>query len=146
MIPDDAIALVVSASGDIDDQLSTNVTGPYALLRQFPPLVTQSKGQVVFVNSSRTAKASAETGQCAATKHALKAIAGSLWDEVNRGRGACDVHIRRTNTFNPSTFLVSSARSATLEDGRNDGCHCTSDAKIPTAKPMTRAHHFSFLT
>ena len=66
-----------------DDQLSANVTGPYGLLRRLLPLVIQSEGQVVFVNSSQALKASAETGQYAATKHALKAIADSLRDEVN---------------------------------------------------------------
>jgi NADP-dependent 3-hydroxy acid dehydrogenase YdfG len=66
-----------------DHQLAANVTGPYALLRSLLPLLIQSKGQVVFVNSSQALKASAEVGQYAATKHALKAIADSLRDEVN---------------------------------------------------------------
>jgi hypothetical protein len=43
MIPDDARALVVGASGDIDDHLATNVTVPYALLRRLLPLVTSPR-------------------------------------------------------------------------------------------------------
>ena len=66
-----------------DRQFAANVAGPYALLRRLLPSLIEVKGQVVFVNSSQALKASAEVGQYAATKHALKAIADSLRDEVN---------------------------------------------------------------
>jgi NAD(P)-dependent dehydrogenase (short-subunit alcohol dehydrogenase family) len=64
-------------------QIAANVVGPYALLQQLLPLLVEAKGQVVFVNSSQALKATAGLGQYAATKHAMKAVADSLRDEVN---------------------------------------------------------------
>ncbi len=64
-------------------QIAANVLGPYALLYQVLPLLLEAKGQVVFVNSSQALKATAGLGQYAATKHAMKAVADSLRDEVN---------------------------------------------------------------
>ena len=64
-------------------QIAANLIGPYALLRQLLPLLLQARGQVVFVNSSQALRAAAGLGQYAATKHAMKAVADSLRDEVN---------------------------------------------------------------
>jgi NAD(P)-dependent dehydrogenase (short-subunit alcohol dehydrogenase family) len=64
-------------------QIAANVVGPYALLQQLLPLLVEAKGQVVFVNSSQALKATARLGQYAATKHAMKAVADSLRDEIN---------------------------------------------------------------
>src|SRR5262245_12017482 len=65
-------------------QIAANVLGPYALLyRLLPPLRLEATGQVVFINSSQALKATAGLGQYAATKHAMKAVADSLRDEVN---------------------------------------------------------------
>jgi NADP-dependent 3-hydroxy acid dehydrogenase YdfG len=64
-------------------QIAANLAGPYALLQQLLPLLVRSKGQVVFINSTQALKAAARLGQYAATKHAMKAVADSLRDEVN---------------------------------------------------------------
>jgi NAD(P)-dependent dehydrogenase (short-subunit alcohol dehydrogenase family) len=64
-------------------QIAANVVGPYTLLQQLLPLLIEAKGQVVFINSSQALKATAELGQYAATKHAMKAVTDSLRDEVN---------------------------------------------------------------
>jgi NAD(P)-dependent dehydrogenase (short-subunit alcohol dehydrogenase family) len=64
-------------------QIAANLMGPYALLQQLLPLLIESKGQVVFVNSSQALRAAAGLGQYAATKHAMKAVADGLRDEVN---------------------------------------------------------------
>ncbi len=64
-------------------QIAANVLGPYALLYQLLPMLLGAKGQVVFINSSQALKATAGLGQYAATKHAMKAVADSLRDEVN---------------------------------------------------------------
>jgi NAD(P)-dependent dehydrogenase (short-subunit alcohol dehydrogenase family) len=64
-------------------QMAANIVGPYALLQQLLPLLIKAKGQVVFINSSQALRATAELGQYAATKHAMKAVADSLRDEVN---------------------------------------------------------------
>ena len=42
------------------------------------------QGQIVFINSTVGLVAKAGVGQYAATKHALKAFADSLRDEVNQ--------------------------------------------------------------
>lgn len=68
---------------DLDWQYRTNVRAPYALTQALLPMLTQRRGQIVFINSSAGLKASARAGQYAATKHALKAIAESLRAEVN---------------------------------------------------------------
>ena len=64
-------------------QIAANLIGPYALLQQLLPLLLEARGQVVFVNSSQALRATAGLGQYAATKHAMKAVADSLRDEVN---------------------------------------------------------------
>jgi NADP-dependent 3-hydroxy acid dehydrogenase YdfG len=64
-------------------QIAANLLGPYALLQRLLPLLIAAKGQVVFINSSQAMRAAAGVGQYAATKHAMKAVADSLRDEVN---------------------------------------------------------------
>jgi NADP-dependent 3-hydroxy acid dehydrogenase YdfG len=64
-------------------QMAANVLGPYSLIQRLLPLIIESKGQIVFINSTQALKATAGIGQYAATKHATKAIADSLRDEVN---------------------------------------------------------------
>jgi NADP-dependent 3-hydroxy acid dehydrogenase YdfG len=66
-----------------DQQIAANVLGPYALIQMLLPTLVQSKGQIIFINSSQALRASATVGQYAATMHATKAIADSLRDEVN---------------------------------------------------------------
>jgi len=68
---------------DLDWQYQVNVRGAYALTRAFLPMLKTRQGQVVFVNSSVGLTARAGTGSYAATKHALRALADSLRDEVN---------------------------------------------------------------
>jgi NAD(P)-dependent dehydrogenase (short-subunit alcohol dehydrogenase family) len=64
-------------------QIAANLIGPYALLQRLLPMLIEAQGQVVFVNSSQAFRAVAGLGQYAATKHAMKAVADSLRDEVN---------------------------------------------------------------
>jgi NAD(P)-dependent dehydrogenase (short-subunit alcohol dehydrogenase family) len=64
-------------------QVAANLIGPYALLQQLLPLLVHAKGQVVFINSTQALRAAVGLGQYAATKHAMKAVADSLRDEVN---------------------------------------------------------------
>ena len=64
-------------------QIAANLIGPYALLQQLLRMLIEAQGQVVFVNSSQALRATAGIGQYAATKHAMKAVADSLRDEVN---------------------------------------------------------------
>jgi NAD(P)-dependent dehydrogenase (short-subunit alcohol dehydrogenase family) len=66
-----------------DRQYRTNVRAPYLLTQLLLSRLRQQRGQIVFLNSTAGLKVPAESSQYAATKHALKAFADSLRDEVN---------------------------------------------------------------
>lgn len=85
---------------DLDAQFAINVRVPYLLTKTLLPLMIASRGQIVFVNSSAGLSAKRpEIGQYAATKHALKAIADSLRQEVNpKGIRVLSVYLGRTAT------------------------------------------------
>jgi NADP-dependent 3-hydroxy acid dehydrogenase YdfG len=79
------------AVGDIEtmsvDQFDAlyriNVRVPYILSQALLPLLKLRNGQIVFLNSSQGLQARANTSAYASTKHALKAIADSLRQEIN---------------------------------------------------------------
>jgi NAD(P)-dependent dehydrogenase (short-subunit alcohol dehydrogenase family) len=80
-------------------QIAANLVGPYALIQQFLPFLIRAQGQVVFINSTQGLRAAAGIGQYAATKHAMKAVADSLRDEVNSdGVRVTSVFLGRTAT------------------------------------------------
>jgi NAD(P)-dependent dehydrogenase (short-subunit alcohol dehydrogenase family) len=85
---------------DLDLQYSTNVRAPYLLTQRLLPLLSAAGGQIVFINSSVGLVAKRpDIGQYAATKHALKAIAESLREEVNpKGIRVLSVYLGRTAT------------------------------------------------
>jgi NADP-dependent 3-hydroxy acid dehydrogenase YdfG len=85
---------------DLDLQYAVNVRVPYALTRRLLPLIIHSQGQIVFVNSSAGVQNGRKgSGQYAATKHALKAVADSLREEVNQqGVRILSVYPGRTAT------------------------------------------------
>src|SRR6516164_6241558 len=69
------------------------------ILQQVLPLLVESSGQVIFINSTQALKAAAGVGQYAATKHAMKAVADSLRDEVNaKGVRVTSIFLGRTAT------------------------------------------------
>jgi NADP-dependent 3-hydroxy acid dehydrogenase YdfG len=68
---------------DLDRHYRVNVRAPYVLTQALLPMLRSRRGQIVFVNSSAGLHAKTNVGQYAATKHALKAIADSLREEVN---------------------------------------------------------------
>lgn len=72
---------------DFDRHYRINVRAPYAVTQTLLPMLRSCQGQIVFINSSAgVINARAKLGQYAATKHALKAIADSLREEVNADR------------------------------------------------------------
>jgi len=82
---------------DLDWQYRTNLRAPYALAQVLLPMMRSGRGQIVFINSSAGLSAKAGVGQYAATKHALKAIADSLREEVNaHGVRVLSVFLGRT--------------------------------------------------
>ncbi len=91
--------LEVAPVEDFDWQYRTNVRVPYALTQALLPMLRSRRGQIVFINSSVGLGAKANVGQYAATKHALKAIADSLREEVNAdGVRVSSVFVGRTAT------------------------------------------------
>jgi NADP-dependent 3-hydroxy acid dehydrogenase YdfG len=72
-----------ASARDLDRMYAVNVRAPYLLTQALLPTLRERKGQIVFVNSTAGLTARAGVAQYAATKHALKAIADSLREEVN---------------------------------------------------------------
>ena len=68
---------------DFDWQYRINVRAPALLTQILLPLLKMQKGQIVFINSSVGLVSKANLSQYAATKHALRAFADSLREEVN---------------------------------------------------------------
>lgn len=88
-----------SSIEDLDWQYRTNFRAPYVLTQNLLPLIRERQGQIVFINSSAGLAARANGGQYAATKHALKAFADSLREEVNTmGVRVLSVYVGRTAT------------------------------------------------
>lgn len=84
---------------DLDSHYRCNVRVPYLLTQALLPRVRVCRGQIVFINSSAGTSARANVGQYAASKHALKALADSLREEVNPyGVRVLSVHLGRTAT------------------------------------------------
>jgi NADP-dependent 3-hydroxy acid dehydrogenase YdfG len=66
-----------------DAMYAVNVRAPFRLTQALLPALVRAQGQVVFINSSAGVRAASGVAQYAATKHALKALADSLRDEIN---------------------------------------------------------------
>jgi NADP-dependent 3-hydroxy acid dehydrogenase YdfG len=75
--------LEAATAGQLDRHYKTNLRAPYVLTQGLLPALKSRRGQVLFVNSSAGLTARANAGQYAASKHALKAFADSLREEVN---------------------------------------------------------------
>lgn len=91
---------------DFDRHYQVNVRAPYRLTQLLLPMLRATQGQIVFVNST-VAMMTARAGQSqyAATKHALKAIADSLREEVNAG-GVRVLSVYPGRTATPMQALV----------------------------------------
>jgi NAD(P)-dependent dehydrogenase (short-subunit alcohol dehydrogenase family) len=76
-------SIIETPVGELDRQLRINLHAPYLLTQLLLPLLEADRGQVVFVNSSAVRRARAGLGSYAASKHALRALADSLREEVN---------------------------------------------------------------
>jgi NADP-dependent 3-hydroxy acid dehydrogenase YdfG len=92
---------------DFDKQYVINVRAPYLLTKSLLPMLVAAKGQIVFVNSSAGLNARRpDVGAYAASKHALRAIADSLREEVNpKGVRVLSVYLGRTATAMQETLF-----------------------------------------
>jgi short-subunit dehydrogenase len=75
--------VATASPGQLDLHYQTNLRAPYVLTQGLLPALKARQGQVLFVNSSAGLAAKANAAQYAASKHALKAFADSLREEVN---------------------------------------------------------------
>jgi NADP-dependent 3-hydroxy acid dehydrogenase YdfG len=92
-------SLATAAINDLDRQYAANVRAPYLLTQRLLPALCAAEGEIVFVNSTAGLNARANSGQFAATQHALRAIADSLREDVNaRGVRVLSVYCGRTAT------------------------------------------------
>ena len=83
----------------LDRLYRTNVRGPMILTQKLLPLLKKPRGQIVFINSSVGLTTRPNTGYYSATKHAFKALADSLRDEINAdGVRVLSVYPGRTAT------------------------------------------------
>lgn len=108
-----------AAVADLDAQYRLNVRAPYLLTQLLLGRLEHAKGQVVFLNSGAGLTARANWSAYAATKHALKAVADALRDElkgsgvrvvsVYPGRTAspmqASVHEQEGNAYDPTRFV-----------------------------------------
>ena len=90
--------------GQLDWQWSVNLRAPYLLTQTLLPWLKSGRGQIVFINSTSGLEAGPNSSQYSATKHALKAIANSLRQEVN------DAGVRVLNVFVGRTATPMQAR------------------------------------
>ncbi|HZS33539.1 MAG TPA: SDR family NAD(P)-dependent oxidoreductase [Methylomirabilota bacterium] len=100
-----------TTAADLDAQYRLNVRAPFLLTQRLLPLLRQAGGQVLFMNSSRGLASGAGIGAYAATKHALKALADALRDEVNAdGVRVLSVYPGRTATPRQAELFAAEGR------------------------------------
>ncbi len=68
---------------DLDRMYRTNLRAPYAITQSLLPLLRESAGQVVFMNSTAGFTAAPQLGAYAALKHALRSLADTVRTEAN---------------------------------------------------------------
>ncbi|MBI3466484.1 MAG: SDR family NAD(P)-dependent oxidoreductase [Planctomycetes bacterium] len=129
---------------DFDLHYRTNVLAPYLLTQTLLPLLRRQRGQVVFINSSVAQAARANISQYAATKHALKAIADSLRDEVNRdGIRVLSVYPGRTATPTQERLFADEGRAYQpdrLLQAEDVAAMVVSAVSLPRTAEVTEIH------
>jgi NADP-dependent 3-hydroxy acid dehydrogenase YdfG len=68
---------------DLDEQYRMNVRAPFLLTKAFLPMLKETRGQVVFINSTAALSVGVDNGLYAAMKNALRSITDSIRDHVN---------------------------------------------------------------
>jgi short-subunit dehydrogenase len=95
----------------LDEQYELNVRAPFLLTQRLLPSIVASRGQIVFVNSSAGLVSRAGVSQYGASKHALKALADSLREEVHAdGVRVISVYPGRTATALQQTVRAMEGR------------------------------------
>jgi short-subunit dehydrogenase len=103
--------LETASAAQLDSHYKINVRAPYVLTQGLLPELKSQHGQIVFVNSSSGLAARANVGQYAASKHALKAVADSLREEVNpAGVRVLSLFLGRTASRMQATIFAAEKR------------------------------------
>ena len=103
----------------LDRLYRVNLRAPYLLTQSLLPKLKQSRGQIVFMNSSAGVKGAEKLSQYASSKFALRALADCLRQEVNGdgirvlsvfpGRTASrmqeEVHLLEQRTYDPKILI-----------------------------------------
>ena len=91
--------LAESAITDLDWHYQVNIKAPVILTKSLLERIRQTRGQLVFINSAAGLVARKGVAFYAGTKHALKAIADSLREELApEGVSVLSVFLSRMNT------------------------------------------------
>jgi short-subunit dehydrogenase len=85
--------------GELSDLVAVNLLAPFALTKLLLADICETRGQIVFINSSVVHHPAPGTALYAATKHALKGFADGLRQELNaRGVRVISIYPGRTAT------------------------------------------------
>jgi len=93
---------------EFDRQYRVNARAPFLLTQALLPALRAKKGQIVFVNSSAGVLAKPGAGGYAASKHALKAVADALREEI-KAEGLRVISVYPGRTATPMQAAVSRA-------------------------------------
>lgn len=102
----------------LDEQYRVNVRAPFQLTQALLPSVLAARGQIVFINSSAGLAARAGVSQYGASKHAQKALADSLREEVH------SAGVRVISVFPGRTATPMQERVRTMEGRVHDSSTC----------------------
>jgi NADP-dependent 3-hydroxy acid dehydrogenase YdfG len=101
-----------AALEDFDTHFHCNVRAPLALTQALLPALKAARGTVAFINSTVVDNLRAGVGYYAASKHALKAVADVLREEVNPdGVRVLSVFLGRTATPMQEALVRSEGRN-----------------------------------
>lgn len=117
-----------ATQGMVEEQIDVNLIAPMLLTRHCLPALRQTKGTVVFVNSTAGLVANAQWGAYAASKAGLRAVADSLRaEEAKHGIRVTSVFPSRTATpmqqqvhaqegrdYDPAAFMAAESVAATI--------------------------------
>jgi len=100
---------------DFDKHFDINVRSPYIITKHLLEKLQKSKGQIIFMNSTAGLSSWKDIGQYASSKHALRAIADSLRQEMS-GKG-----VKVTSVFLGSVDTPMQKRVQKLRGNKYDG-------------------------
>jgi NADP-dependent 3-hydroxy acid dehydrogenase YdfG len=110
-------SIAETSLADLDAIIGTNLRAPFDLTRLLLPALTTFHGEVILVNSSVGLRSGPGIAAYGASKHALRALADSLRDEVNRsGVRVLSLYVGRTAT--PMQAAIHSGEGRSYEPER----------------------------